>query len=134
MKHKYIYLILIVLSVGLLSCSDEPINTLTITNNAEYGVQLNFKGTLTEIPAGETVNLTDILDGEYEYETLFEVPQGASYDVSESCIGTFVLNAGTKIFVVYLSSFDGTTYSLSASITTSNNLSEDFILPNPISP
>lgn len=134
MKHKYIYLILIILSVSLLSCSDGPINTLSITNNAEYGVQLNFKGTLTEIPAGETANLTDILDGEYEYKTLFDVPQGASYDASESCEGTFVLKAGTKILVVYISSFDGATYSLSASITTSTNLSEDFILPNPIGP
>ena len=60
MKHKFIYLILIIVSMSLLSCSDEPVNTLTITNNAEYGVQLNFKGTLTEVPSGETVKLTDM--------------------------------------------------------------------------
>jgi len=134
MKQKYIYLILIILTVGLSSCSNDAINTISVTNNAAYGVQLNFKGTLTEIPAGETVQLTDILQGQYEYETIFEVPQGASYDASESCAGTFTLNAGTKINVVYLSSFDGTTYLLSASITSSDNLSEDFILPNPINP
>ena len=134
MKHKYIYLAIIILSIGLFSCSDNPINTITVTNNAEYGVQLNFKGTLTDIPAGESVQLTDILQGEYEYETIFEVPANSTYDVSESCAGTLVLNAGTKILIIYVSVFDGTNYSLSASITSSDNLEPDGILPNPISP
>jgi hypothetical protein len=135
MKQKVIYFILLLLSVGLLSCSDGTLNSVTITNNADLGVQLNFRGTLTDvIPSGETVVLTDILQGEYEYETIFQVPANATYDASESCAGTFALNAGTKILVVYVSVFDGTNYSISASITTSDNLSEDTILPNPISP
>jgi len=134
MKHKFIYLVLIILSIGLFSCSDNPINTITVTNNAAFGVQLNFKGTLTAIPAGGTIQLTDILQGEYEYETIFEVPANSTYDASESCAGTFTLNAGTKIQMVYVSVFDGTNYSITASITSSDNLSEDGILPNPISP
>jgi hypothetical protein len=132
MKYKFIYLVLIILSIGLFSCSDNPINTITVTNNAAFGVQLNFKGTLTSIPAGGTVQLTDILQGEYAYETIFEVPANSTYDASESCAGTFTLNAGTKIQMVYVSVFDGTNYSITASITTSDNLSEDGILGNPI--
>ncbi len=135
MKQKVIYFSLIILSISLLSCADGPLNRVTITNNADLGVQLNFRGTLTDvIPSGETVVLTDILQGEYEYETIFQVPANATYDASESCAGTFLLNAGTKILVVYVSVFDGTNYSISASITTSDNLSEDTILPNPINP
>jgi hypothetical protein len=135
MKHKFIYLVLIILSIGLFSCSDNPINTITVTNSAAFGVQLNFKGTLTDvIPSGGTVVLTDILQGEYEYETIFEVPANSTYDASESCAGTFVLNAGTKIQMVYASVFDGTNYSITASITSSDNLSDGGILPNPISP
>jgi hypothetical protein len=135
MKQKAIYFAMLILSVGLLSCSsDNPINTITVTNNAAFGVQLNFKGTLTDIPVGETVVLTDILQGEYEYETIFEVPANATYDASESCAGTLVLNAGTDILFIYVSVYDGTSYSISASITTSDNLSEGGILPNPIGP
>jgi hypothetical protein len=135
MKHKFIYLVLIIiLSIGLFSCSDNPINTITVTNKAAFGVQLNFKGTLTAIPAGGTIQLTDILQGEYEYETIFEVPANSTYDASESCAGTFTLNAGTKIQMVYVSVFDGTNYSITASITSSDNLSDGGILPNPISP
>jgi hypothetical protein len=45
-----------------------------------------------------------------------------------------VLNAGTKILIIYTSAFDGSKYSLNASVTTSDNLSEGGILPDPISP
>jgi hypothetical protein len=134
MKQKAIFLFLILLSVSLSSCSDNPINTVTIQNWTEYDVSLNFKGTLTDVPAGTSTQLTDILNGEYEYETIFAVPNGAAYAVSETCAGTLVLKAGTKVLIIYTSSFDGTTYSLSASITTSENLSEGGILPDPISP
>lgn len=133
MKQKAIFLILVLLSVSLLSCSDDPINTITVQNWASNNVSLNFKGTLTDIPAGSSVQLTDILQGEYEYETIFELPSGVtSYQASESCAGTLVLNAGTKILIIYTSVNDGTSYTISASITSSDNLSEDWILPNPI--
>jgi hypothetical protein len=133
MKQKAIYFALLILSVSLLSCSDDPINTITIQNWASNDVSVNFKGSLTDVPAGATVQLTDILQGEYEYETIYEIPGDAtSFEASESCAGTLILNAGTKILVIYTSVFTGGTYSLSASITTSDNLAEDFILPNPI--
>ena len=136
MKQKAIFLFLILLSVGLLSCSDNPINTITIQNWASNSVYLNFKGELTEVIApGASIQMTEILQGEYEYETIFEVPSTATeYEASPSCAGTLILQAGTKILIVYASGFDGTKYSLSASVTTSDNLSEDFILPDPISP
>lgn len=133
MKQKAIYLALLVLSVSFLSCSDDPINTITIQNWASNDVSLNFKGSLTDIPAGSSVQLTEILQGEYEYETIYEIPSGATeYEASESCAGTLILNAGTNILFIYTSVYDGSTYSLSASITTSDNLSEDGILGNPI--
>jgi hypothetical protein len=135
MKQKAIYFVIIIISVGLLSCSDGPINSITFTNLASNNVSVNFKGSITDVAAGATVQLTDILKGEYEYETIFEIPSGAtSFDASESCAGTFVLSAGTDILVVYTSVFQDGKYSLSASITSSESLSEDTILPNPISP
>ncbi len=136
MKQKAIYFTLLILSVGLLSCSsDDPINTITIENWASNDVSVNFKGSLTDVPAGATVQLTDILQGEYEYETIYVIPSGAtSFQASESCAGTLVLNAGTKILIIYTSVFLDGDYSISASITTSDNLSENGILPNPISP
>ena len=136
MKQKAIFLFLILLSVSLLSCSDSPINTITIQNKASNSVYLNFKGELSsEVTSGGSIQMTDILKGSYEYETIFEIPSNAAeYEASDNCAGTLVLSAGTNILIIYTSSFDGTKYSLDASITTSDNLSEDGILPDPISP
>ena len=137
MKHKSIFFVLILLAVSFLSCSDNPINTITFTNSAAADVSVNFRGTLTDVPVGATVELTDILDGEYEYETIFTLPSGTtSYEAGEQMAGSFVMQAGTKVLVVYISVFDAATgvYSIDASVTSSNDLSEDGGLPNPISP
>jgi len=135
MKHILISFLLISLSLTLISCSDGPINTITIENWASNDVSVNFKGSLTDVPAGATVQLTDILKGEYEYETIYVIPSGAtSFEASESCAGTLVLNAGTKTLIIYTSTLVEGTYSISASITTSDDLSEDGILPDPIGP
>jgi hypothetical protein len=136
MKQKAIYFALLILSVGLLSCSsDDPINTITFTNSADANVSVNFRGTVNEVPVGATVELTNILQGEYEYETIFILPAGTNtYDAGEELAGTFLLNAGTKILVIYVSVIQDSNYSISASITTSDNLLENGILPNPIGP
>jgi len=134
MKQKASFLFLILLSVGLLSCSDNPINTITITNSAAASISVNFRGTLTDVPVGATVELTDILDGEYEYETIFSLPPGATdYVAGEQLAGTFDMQAGTKVLVVYVGFVDADgKYNIDASITSSNDLSEG--LGNPIEP
>lgn len=137
MKQKSIFFMLIALAVSFLGCSDNPINTITFTNSAAANVSVNFRGTLTDVPVGATVELTNILDGEYEYETIFTLPSGTqTYDAGEQLAGTFDMQAGTKVLVIYISVFDVATgnYAIDASVTSSNNLSEDWPLPNPISP
>lgn len=139
MKHILISFLLISLSLTLLSCSDGSINTIRIENWASNDVSVNFKGSLTDVPAGlppgESVELTDIMKGEYEYETIFAVPSGAtSFEASTSCAGTLVLNAGTKILIIYTSTFIEGTYAISASVTSSDDKSEEGILPDPIGP
>lgn len=137
MKQKAIFFALIILSVGFLSCTDNPLNTITFTNSAAADVSVNFRGTLTDVPVGATVELTNILDGEYEYETIFTLPPGTTtYEAGDQLAGTFDMQAGTKVLVIYISVFDASTgtYSIDASVTSSNNLAEDGILPNPISP
>ena len=136
MKQKAIYIALLIMSVGLLSCSsDNPINTITFTNSASAAVSVNFRGTLTDVPVGETVELTNILDGEYEYETIFSLPPGTTeYTAGEQLAGTLDMQAGTKVLVVYVSVFLDGGYEINASVTSSNNLAEDGFLGNPISP
>jgi hypothetical protein len=136
MKNKAIYIILIVLSFSLLSCSDNPINKITLNNKADGDVYLSFRGSEIKVPSQTTVELEDIDRGEYEYETVYSIPIGSSSYASEGeMAGTLVLRAGTKILIIYSSVTDSEgKYTIYASVTTSDNLSEDGILPDPIGP
>ena len=134
MKYGLISFLLIILSLTLISCSDGPINKITLQNIAEGDVYLNFRGTQTLVSSGSTIELQDIDKGEYEYETVYEVPSGAtSFSAEGEMSGTLILTAGTKILVIYSSVFNEGSYSIFASVTSSDDLTEG-ILPDPIGP
>jgi hypothetical protein len=136
MKHILISFLLIILSLTILSCSDGPINKITLQNIADGDVYLNFRGTQTLVPSGSTIELQDIDNGEYEYETIYEIPVGATaFSAEGEMSGSFILKAGTNVLVIYSSVFDEEgTYTIYASVTTSDDQSEEGILPDPIGP
>ena len=136
MKNKAIYITLVILSFSLLSCSEGPINKITLNNKADGDVYLSFRGSEIRVPSQSTIELEDIDRGEYEYETVYSLPLGTnSYNAEGEMTGTLVLRAGTKILIIYSSVFDDEgNYTIYASVTSSNNLSEDGILPDPIGP
>ena len=132
MKNKLFLLSIILLVVSFIGCSDEPINRVTIQNMAAGDVFLNFRGEKIDVPAGSTVELQEILAGEYEYETIFSIPAGATdFGAEGELSGTFKLRAGTKILVIYTSVFDAEgNYTVYASVVSSDNINER----NPIFP
>jgi hypothetical protein len=134
MKYVLISFLLITLSLTLINCSDGPINKITLQNLADGDVYLNFRGSQTLVPSGSTIELQNIDKGEYEYETVYEVPSGAtSFSAEGEMSGTLILTAGTKILVIYSSVFSEGSYSIFASVTSSDDLTEG-ILPDPIGP
>jgi hypothetical protein len=135
MKHILISFLLISLSLTLISCSDGPINKITLQNIADGDIYLNFRGSQTLVPSGSTIELQDVDKGEYEYETVYSIPFGASSHAAEGEMsGTLKLTAGTKILVIYSSVFDQEgAYTIYASVTSSDDLTEG-ILPNPVGP
>jgi len=134
MKQKFLYLLFAITSISFLSCSDGPINKITFQNLADGDVYVNFKGSQIEVLSQSTVDLEDIDKGEYEYETIFTLPYGTTEFSSEGEMsGSFILKAGTKIIVTYTSVSNEGTYTIYASVTSSDDLSEE-ILPDPIGP
>jgi len=133
MKNKLFLLSIILLVVSFIGCSDGPINRVTFQNMAAGDVFLNFRGEKIDVPAGSIVQLEEILAGEYEYETIFSVPAGATGFSAEGEIsGTFKLRAGTKVLVIYTSVFDEEgSYTIYASVVSSDNLDDE---RNPIFP
>jgi hypothetical protein len=127
MKLKIFYLLLVISSVSLLSCSDEPISKITFQNLAAGDVIVSFRGSQIEVNSQATVVLQDIGQGEYEYETIFSVPFGTTDFGSEGEMsGNFIIRPGIKILVIYTSVLNEGTYTIYASVTTSEDLSENW--------
>jgi hypothetical protein len=134
MNTKVIFSLLIFLSVAFLSCSDSVNNSITFQNLARNDVHVNFRGSRVDVPNGSIVTLKEIDKGEFQYETIYDIPTGAtSSSVEGAGAGTFIMDAGTKILVIYTSTFIDSAYTLYISITTSEDQTVG-VLPNPIGP
>ena len=133
MKHIFISISLIILLLTLVSCSDDPINSITFQNNAAGDVMVNFRGEIIEVPSGQVIQLTEVEKGEFEYETIYSIPAGATSAAAEGEMsGTFELIAGAKILVVYTSVLAEGTYTIYASVTSSVDVNWEE--RNPINP
>jgi hypothetical protein len=135
MKHILFSFMLIILSLTLVNCSDDPINSITFQNKAAGAVIVSFRGETINVASGQVAELKDIDKGEFEYDTVYEIPLGASSNSAEGEMsGSFILKAGTKILVIYSSVLtEGGAYTIYASVTSSDDLTvvED---PNPVGP
>ena len=117
--------ILLILMSILPGCASNVENKITFRNIASNKVYINFRASIIEVNAGATTVLTELPKGTYAYETTYEVPAGAtSYKTEGAVSGQFTLKAGTKILVVYSSSYSDGVYTLGASVTTSDDLSD----------
>jgi hypothetical protein len=134
---KKISILIVSALVSLLlfsSCSSTVDNWIKIQNLASNDVYLNFRANLIHVPSGQTVQLNEIDKGLYDYETIYEIPSGATGSGTEGeAAGQFEIRAGTKILIAYTSTFIENNYILYASVTTSDDLSVDED-PNPIGP
>jgi hypothetical protein len=132
-KISVLFLVAVASFFLFTSCSSTVDNSLKIQNFASNDVYLNFRASLIQVRSGETVELKELPKGTYNYETIYEIPSGASGSSTEGeAAGELEIKAGTKILVVYSSTFIDNSYTLFASVTSSDDMTE--IDPNPIGP
>ena len=130
MKPKLTFLSIILLSVVMLSCSEGVDNSISFQNLASNAVFVNFKGSKVDVPSQATVVLKDIDRGEFEYETIYEIPAGTtSSTVEGEGAGTITMDAGVDVLVIYTSTFIDGSYTLYVSVTTSEDLTIDPVGP-----
>ena len=114
----------LILMTILSGCSDTVDNKITFTNFATNKVFVNFRAELLPVKSEETLVISDIDRGTFLYETTYEVPAGAlSFKADGAVAGEVTLSAGTKILIVYSSTFVDSAYTLSATISTSEGIS-----------
>ena len=121
-------------AITFISCSTTVNNGITIKNLASGDIHLNFRAKLTTVKVGGEVTLSSLPKGLYEYNTTYEIPAGIiSSQAEEGVSGQLTLKAGTKILIIYSSAIIEDVYILSATLTSSDDLSDEGD-PNPVGP
>ena len=120
--------ILAVLFISLFTfwgCSTDSETSLSLKNLAAGAIYLNFRGEVTTVAAGRTVVLSDLPKGTYAYVTTYAVPANAT---TSSAIGELegelIVKPGSKILILYSSTFTENKYTIYASKTSNDDLDD----------
>jgi len=125
MKKILTIITILTISMSFLSGCSETVSTkITFQNFASNKVFINFRASLITVNAGESVDITDIPRGTYAYATTYEIPFGTNSSTAEGDVsGEIELSAGTRVLIVYASTFVDFVYRINATKTTSDDLS-----------
>lgn len=124
MKRNLIfYAIFLFLPVAFFSCNSKVNNKFAFKNLAAGDVYVNFRGVSLTVPVGQTREIIEIPQGTYSYNTTYEIPAGAtSGSATGPLSGTVIMKAGTRILLIYSSTFEQSTYKIGATISSSDDL------------
>jgi hypothetical protein len=127
LKKLIVFSVLFVLPLlTFTSCESEVASQITIKNIADARVMVNFRANLYEISPDRTRVLKDIPQGTYQFNTTFELPAAAMIgSEGNELSGNLEIQPGTRITILYSSTFIEGEYTLYANITTSANQSPD---------
>ena len=122
-KRYFIYLIILSVFSIITGCKTTVDNSFRINNLAAANVIVNFRAQAITVTSGGSAVINEIPQGTYNYTTIYAIPAGAkSSSTSGDLSGQVVINAGTRILLIYTSVFDTSgTYKISATITSSDN-------------
>jgi len=113
---------LIVLFLFISGCSGKVNNSVTIQNLSSGTIYFNFRGSATMALSGSTANVSEIPKGTYAYSTTYSVPAGALTQSTQGAVtGSIIINAGTRIMIVYSSTIINGAYVLYATISSSDS-------------
>ena len=127
MKKILTIITFLVISMSFLSGCSETVGTkITFQNFASNKVFINFRASLITVDAGKSVDITDTPKGSYAYATTYQIPPGTISSSAEGDVsGEIELSAGTRVLVVYGSTFVDGVYKINATKTSSDDLSGD---------
>lgn len=125
MKKILVIITFLAISMSFLSgCSESVATKITFQNFASNRIYVNFRASLITVEAGQSVELTDTPRGSYAYATTFQLPPGTTSSSAEGDVsGEIELLAGTRVLIVYASTFVEFVYRINATKTSSDDLS-----------
>ncbi|PIW68943.1 MAG: hypothetical protein COW08_09875 [Ignavibacteriales bacterium CG12_big_fil_rev_8_21_14_0_65_30_8] len=125
-KNKYLYLILIfyILVISSQGCKTKVDNRVTFNNLSTTDLIINFRGEAITVSVGQKADITEIQQGTYSYATSFNLPIGATSSTTFGDVtGSVLIKADTKVNVIYTSTIKDGIFTLSATLTTSEDQS-----------
>ena len=103
-------------------CKTSVDNRITFENLSAGDIIVNFRGESLAIAANQTTVITEIPKGTYSYTTVFTKPASASSSATKGDVaGNVIIKAGTKILILYTSTLEAGIYTLSATISSSDD-------------
>ena len=127
MDIRKIFIVIIGLSLFLAGCKSTVTNSVTFKSIAIGNMYVNFMGeTFTIVPNGSKT-VRNIPKGTYNYSTTYDIPSGiTSVSTNGAVSGPVIMNADTKITVLYSSSIQGSgeqkNYIINASISSNDKV------------
>jgi hypothetical protein len=130
MKKLLIFSSLALLLLSGLGCESKVNNSIELRNLTSGDLYFNFRGDVIRVPAATTreqiVTLKELPRGVFEYSTTYEIPANATSSSAEGAVsGTVEINAGTKVLILYSSTFIEGVYRIYASISTNEPITDD---------
>jgi hypothetical protein len=123
MKYRLPLFVCIILSfIFINGCSAKVNNSVTFKNLSQGTVYVNFRADAIPVSPGNSSIVQEIPKGIYNYSTTFSVPAGVISSTSQGAVsGNLNIVAETKILIIYSSTLINGTYTLIATISSSDN-------------
>ena len=130
MKKHYLFLFIFSLTaLSFQGCKSTVDNRISFNNLSSTDLTVNFRGQEIIIIAGQKTEINEIPKGTYTYATSFSLPVGATTSsIFGDVSGSINIKAATKILIIYTSTLLNGVFTLSATLSSSDDQS------NPTSP
>jgi hypothetical protein len=116
-KLNFLIALLALISLSFISCSDAlDLNEFKIENRSGGEIKINFRATEYTIADGQTMVIDDIPQGTHPYNTIFQAPANATIQTEGPVSGDVKFINGTKALLIFVSNFDGETFTIFASL------------------
>lgn len=116
---------LLVISSAILfysGCSTNLDNQVRFNNLSAGDIRINFRAEIIDVPSSQEVIIKNVTPGTYTYATTYEVPASATSSSEQGDVsGQIVIRAGTKVTVLYSSTFFNGIYTIFATKTSSDD-------------
>ena len=107
----------------LVGCSAKLQNSITFNNMSASDLYINFRGSTISVPSGKVVSIKEIPHGTFTYATTYSIPPEMTGTANGDVSGSVTINASTRIQVIFSSAVVGTSYTLYATISNSDDQS-----------